>query len=174
MTIRESYRQAIEKAFNAAESLTEPRDKAMAYASIAQALSGLISQNELSAVEDVPKAEVVKESDKPNVPVDDKPKKQMITREDLKRKPQEPKSEWEPTSAEWDEESEKNLSKELDYIQVKIEEYGEESINEAVTEFSSGTIKEWSNLNPLNIRAFTAYLEALEADAESEKMEMPY
>ena len=174
-TIKELYQRAIDNAFLAADSLVENKDKALAYTAIAEALArtGLITDT-------VNKYET-----------DDISKKtpQKITREDLKRKPQSAKIatgnaqkevansdvksqqqdeivEEEADSTEWTEELQEKLSAELDFIQEKVEEYGEENINEAVVGFSSGVIKEWTDLNPLNIKAFVVYLKALEQDAE--------
>jgi hypothetical protein len=68
-------------------------------------------------------------------------------------------------TTEWTEEAMEAFADELNTLETKIAEYGEE-LDEAVKEFSSEKYKSVDDLNPLNIRAFLAYLESLESSDE--------
>ena len=70
-------------------------------------------------------------------------------------------------TTEWTEEAMEAFANELNTLETKIAEYGEE-LDEAVKEFSSEKYKSVDDLNPLNIRAFLAYLESLENSDEEE------
>ena len=189
-TIKEYYQQSIEKAFIAAEGITENHFRAMAFANIAKALVPLVGN--IESTESGDKTIELKTDEKKDSP-------RVITREDLKRKPKsidtEQKNEGvlqghedsiteipdniskisDEESTEWTEEAQERLKDELDFVATKVEEHGEYNINQCVENFSSGTIKDWTDLNPLNIEAFVYFLKELEKDAQAEEDDdVPY
>ena len=75
---------------------------------------------------------------------------------------------WEPTSRDWDKEAKEHLKPEIDFLLEMMDKYGGDRINEYVRTFSSGILKDTSDLNPLNIRAFASYVKNLEEEAAKE------
>lgn len=79
-----------------------------------------------------------------------------------KSKKEEPKKvEEKRWTTEWTEEAIEAFSKELEEVEQKAEEYGDD-LNAVIEEFSEGKYHTPDDLNPMNIRAFLFYLEDLE------------
>lgn len=79
-----------------------------------------------------------------------------------KPKKEEPKKvEEKRWTTEWTEEAIEAFSKELEEVEQKAEEYGDD-LNAVIEEFSEGKYHTPDDLNPMNIRAFLFYLEDLE------------
>ena len=51
-------------------------------------------------------------------------------------------------------------------LPTKVEEYGEENINQCVEAFSDNIYHNFTDLNPMNIRAFVTYIKELESQNE--------
>lgn len=89
----------------------------------------------------------------------EKPKKEEAVAETPKEEPK--KVEEKRWTTEWTEEAIEAFSKELEEIEQKAEEYGDD-LNAVIEEFSEGKYHTPDDLNPMNIRAFLFYLEDLE------------
>lgn len=89
----------------------------------------------------------------------EKPKKEETTVETPKEEPK--KVEEKRWTTEWTEEAIEAFSKELEEVEQKAEEYGDD-LNAVIEEFSEGKYHTPDDLNPMNIRAFLFYLEDLE------------
>lgn len=89
----------------------------------------------------------------------EKPKKEEAVAETPKEEPK--KIEEKRWTTEWTEEAIEAFSKELEEVEQKAEEYGDD-LNAVIEEFSEGKYHTPDDLNPMNIRAFLFYLEDLE------------
>lgn len=89
----------------------------------------------------------------------EKPKKEEAAAETPKEEPK--KVEEKRWTTEWTEEAIEAFSKELEEVEQKAEEYGDD-LNAVIEEFSEGKYHTPDDLNPMNIRAFLFYLEDLE------------
>lgn len=89
----------------------------------------------------------------------EKPKKEETAVETSKEEPK--KVEEKRWTTEWTEEAIEAFSKELEEVEQKAEEYGDD-LNAVIEEFSEGKYHTPDDLNPMNIRAFLFYLEDLE------------
>lgn len=158
--ITELFSKFISEGAKAAQLITDSKEKAIAYASLASACaqSGMVSPAAtLPSTEDVVAAYAEPKSEK-----------QPETKAEVK---EEAKQEAEPTktstaddapSAEWTEESLERFSSELQFINEKAEEFGAETINAALAQFSDGNFDSYENdVSPLNIVGFTAYMREL-------------
>lgn len=176
-TIKETFNGAISEAIKNAELISDSYQKAMVYASVAQALaqSGLLVNGD--TVEVVAKTKTEAKAEKK----ESKPKK---TADTLKRQPEtipeeEPVKEPEEASVEevpaenskdwteeWTDEAIEFFNDELNYITEFVDHWGEESANECLAEYSNGSLKDISaDINPLNIKAIVLAFKQLEAAA---------
>lgn len=169
-TVKELFKTVVGEAIKNAELIELPKDKAMAYASIASALAQAMN----NSVENIArKSEHEKDLGIVEVAVsekkDEKPaeeKKPRKTADKMKRQPKELPPEEEPEKKEeipnftsdWTDEAFEYYEKELEEIAGFAEDYGENGLNECIKKFSSGTLKSEEDINPLNIKALVLYL----------------
>lgn len=174
--VKEMFSDMIEEAVKSAKMISDPGDKACAYANIASALAqtGMVSSETISA--DITEKKTAKHSDKmkkqPKT-IEPKEEKAEVKEAPKKAAPKKP-TEW---TEEWTEEAVEHFSKQLEYLSSFSEKYGEaeaeSALNECLEDFSSGSLHNVADdVNPLNIVAFTAYVSQLmSADEESASSE---
>lgn len=176
-SVKDTFNAMISKAIENAELIDTPKDKAMAYAAIASALaqtgraSDLIMAEAVAEVEKPPKKNADKMKRQPgNLPPD---KEEILgepveeTKKKIAEMKAEKKNEAPKFTEEWTDEAQKYYEKELEYIEKFSEKWTTDGLNDCISEFSSGTIKDIDGINPLNIVGLTVYLKELEA-AEKE------
>ncbi|WP_139994911.1 hypothetical protein [Kurthia sp. Dielmo] len=154
--ITELFSKFISEGAKAAQLITDSKEKAIAYASLASACaqSGMVSPAAtLPSTEDVVAAYAEPKSEK-----------QAEVKEEAKQEAEPTKTSTadDVPSAEWTEESLERFSSELQFINEKAEEFGAETINAALAQFSDGNFDSYENdVSPLNIVGFTAYMREL-------------
>ena len=181
------FTTSVNEAMKAAKAIPDAGKRAEIYANIATAIAttGLVTGSSAEEVtrsttmgsEDVASMERAKrETEAAPKKKAEKAEKKADAKTDakkaLKQTPDktvddEVKEETPQWTTEWTEEAMEAFADELNTLETKITEYGEE-LDEAVKEFSSEKYKSVDDLNPLNIRAFLAYLESLENSDEEE------
>ena len=181
------FTTSVNEAMKAAKAIPDAGKRAEIYANIATAIAttGLVTGSSAEEVarsttmgsEDVASMERAKrETEAAPKKKAEKAEKKADAKTDakkaLKQTPDktvddEVKEETPQWTTEWTEEAMEAFADELNTLETKIAEYGEE-LDEAVKEFSSEKYKSVDDLNPLNIRAFLAYLESLENSDEEE------
>ena len=181
------FTTSVNEAMKAAKAIPDAGKRAEIYANIATAIAttGLVTGSSAEEVarsttmgsEDVASMERAKrETEAAPKKKAEKAEKKTGAKTDakkaLKQTPDktvddEVKEETPQWTTEWTEEAMEAFADELNTLETKIAEYGEE-LDEAVKEFSSEKYKSVDDLNPLNIRAFLAYLESLENSDEEE------
>lgn len=168
-TVKDTFNGVISEAIKNADLIIDNYQKAMVYASIAQALAstGLVGE----ITNEAPSAPVVE------IPVE----KQEKTADRLKRQPKDlppdepespkaPEKEFKEWTEEWTDEAVAHFSNELEYITTFTEEWGEEAANVCLAEFSDGVLKDIaSDVNPMNIEAIVAAFQEFAAEAEQDK-----
>jgi len=179
------FTTSVNEAMKAAKAIPDAGKRAEIYANIATAIAttGLVTGSSAEEVtrsttmgsEDVASMERAKrEAEAAPKKKAEKAEKKADAKTDakkaLKQTPDktvddEVKEETPQWTTEWTEEAMEAFADELNTLETKIAEYGEE-LDEAVKEFSSEKYKSVDDLNPLNIRAFLAYLESLESSDE--------
>lgn len=174
-TIKGLFTQAIVEGMAAAKKISENKDKALAYAALADAMArtGLVVGTNLD--EETPTEEV---KGKDSLA----PEKQKTPAPAAKPKPQPPQPQVEndlesieePASAEaeltdeWTEETIELKAAGVAFINTLKEQYDEETLNNCVGQFSEGTMKTLAEITPLNIDGFVSFMEALIAAASEE------
>ena len=177
------FTTSVNEAMKAAKAIPDAGKRAEIYANIATAIAttGLVTGSSAEEVahsttmgsEDVASMERAKrEAEAAPKKKAEKAEKKADAKKALKQTPDktvddEVKEETPQWTTEWTEEAMEAFADELNTLETKIAEYGEE-LDEAVKEFSSEKYKSVDDLNPLNIRAFLAYLESLENSDEEE------
>ena len=180
------FTTSVNEAMKAAKAIPDAGKRADIYANIATAIAttGLVTGSSAEEVarsttmgsEDVASMERAKREAEAAPKKAEKAEKKADAKTDakkaLKQTPDktvddEVKEETPQWTTEWTEEAMEAVADELNTLETKIAEYGEE-LDEAVKEFSSEKYKSVDDLNPLNIRAFLAYLESLENSDEEE------
>ena len=173
-TITEMFSKAINEANKNILTVTDPYQKAMAQIALAQALAttGSVKDEaiatakaETAAKAEAPKATEGKSALK-NQPAKAKeaaPAKAEEAVAPAAAEIQEPE-----LTEEWTEEAMTVLAAELEFVQVKQKEYTDEVLNDCVVQYSNGVLKEVSDLNPLTIKGFVAYIQQCESDAAGE------
>jgi len=171
-TISEMFTTAINEANKSAKTVTDPAQKAQAYAAIAQALAQTGGVNAGTKTEDT----------KTEGPVS------VVSvaegKDSLKNKPSAAKKKEEtpapvaaPVAAapavepelteEWTEEAMTILAEELAFVQAKQEQYGDEALDACVHAFSDKVLSTIAEINPCNIKGFCDYIQQCEADQQS-------
>ncbi len=181
------FTTSVNEAMKAAKAIPDAGKRAEIYANIATAIAttGLVTGSSAEEVarsttmgsEDVasmerakreaeaaPKKKAEKAEKKADAKTDAKKALKQTPDKTVDDEVKEETSQW---TTEWTEEAMEAFADELNTLETKIAEYGEE-LDEAVKEFSSGKYESVDDLNPLNIRAFLAYLESLENSDEEE------
>lgn len=184
------FTTSVNEAMKAAKAIPDAGKRAEIYANIATAIAttGLVTGSTAETAthtvmgsEDVASMERAKHeaeaAPKKKAEKAEKTEKKATTKTDaktaLKQEPDktvddEVKEETSQWTTEWTEEAMDAFADELTALEGKIEAYGEE-LDLVVQEFSSNKYKSADELNPLNIRAFLAYLEALENSSDEEE-----
>lgn len=178
-TVKELFKTVVGEAIKNAELIELPKDKAMAYASIASALAQAmnnsvenITRKAESEHKDLGIVEVAVSEKKEEKPAEEK--KPRKTADKMKRQPKELPPEEEPKeekkeevpnfTSDWTDEAFEYYEKELEEIAGFAEDYGEDGLNECIKKFSSGTLKSEEDINPLNIKALVLYLREIRAN----------
>ena len=183
------FTTSVNEAMKAAKAIPDASKRAEVYANIAAAIAttGLVTGSTAEAepratmgmgsedmaslerakreAETAPKKKTEK-AEKKSAPKTDA--KKALKQEPDKTVDDEVKEETPQWTTEWTDEAMNAFEEELTTLESKMETYGDE-LNLVVQEFSSNKYKSADELNPLNIRAFLAYLEALENSEEDEE-----
>ena len=183
------FTTSVNEAMKAAKAIPDAGKRAEVYANIAAAIAttGLVTGSTAEAepratmgmgsedmaslerakreAETAPKKKTEK-AEKKSAPKTDA--KKALKQEPDKTVDDEVKEETPQWTTEWTDEAMNAFEEELTTLESKMETYGDE-LNLVVQEFSSNKYKSADELNPLNIRAFLAYLEALENSEEDEE-----
>ena len=183
------FTTSVNEAMKAAKAIPDAGKRAEVYANIAAAIAttGLVTGSTAEAepratmgmgsedmaslerakreAETAPKKKTEK-AEKKSAPKTDA--KKVLKQEPDKTVDDEVKEETPQWTTEWTDEAMNAFEEELTTLESKMETYGDE-LNLVVQEFSSNKYKSADELNPLNIRAFLAYLEALENSEEDEE-----
>ena len=183
------FTTSVNEAMKAAKAIPDAGKRADVYANIAAAIAttGLVTGSTAEAepratmgmgsedmaslerakreAETAPKKKTEK-AEKKSAPKTDA--KKALKQEPDKTVDDEVKEETPQWTTEWTDEAMNAFEEELTTLESKMETYGDE-LNLVVQEFSSNKYKSADELNPLNIRAFLAYLEALENSEEDEE-----
>lgn len=183
------FTTSVNEAMKAAKAIPDAGKRAEVYANIAAAIAttGLVTGSTAEAepratmgmgsedmaslerakreAETAPKKKIEK-AEKKSAPKTDA--KKALKQEPDKTVDDEVKEETSQWTTEWTDEAMNAFEEELTTLESKMETYGDE-LNLVVQEFSSNKYKSADELNPLNIRAFLAYLEALENSEEDEE-----
>ena len=174
-SVKEIFNSMIGKAIENAGLIESPRDKAMAYAAIAQALAttGKIGDDVAISKESKPakqakNADKLKRQPKNLEPEDvkEEEKAEEKPKEDVEEttSAEEPVAEAPDTEEdnEWTDEAQDKHAEELEYLEEFIEKWGEDGLAECVKEFSKGTLKNgFDDVTPGNIKAIVIYLKEI-------------
>ena len=169
-SVKEMFNTVVGKAIQNAELIETSKDKAMAYAAIAQALAltGKVGNDvTVAEVESKPPKNADKMKRQPqDLAPEEMPKeeKKPIKKEEKvsKKKEETPKF-----TEEWTEEAMEHFADELTYIDDFTQSWTEEGLNECLKEFSSGVLKSMDDVNPMNINAVVEYLKSVVAEEEA-------
>jgi len=177
-TVKELFKTVVGEAIKNAELIELPKDKAMAYASIASALAQAMNNSVENIArkseheKDLGIVEVSVSEKKEEKPAEEK--KPRKTTDKMRRQPKELPPEDEPKeekkeeipnfTSDWTDEAFEYYEKELEEIAGFAEDYGEDGLNECIKKFSSGTLKSEEDINPLNIKALVLYLREVRAN----------
>jgi len=164
-SVKDTFNAVISDAIKNADLISDNYQKAMAMASIAQALAATGLINEVAAVSKEEKKEEPAKTKKTADKMKRQPKELPPEKEEPAAAPVEEKEEW---TEEWTDEAVEALAEELQYITDFTEKYGEEGANACLAEFSNGLLTDvTADINPLNIKGIVAAFHKLEEDAES-------
>lgn len=169
-SVKSMFSEALTKGMAAAANIPDSYNKAMAYAALAQAAAqtGLMTiaaetAMEVKGAEDKEVKEVPAKEEKAGKESLKAPAKGtgLKPAAPAKETPKEEPKQIEDTT-EWTEEMVAKYKEDIDVVGKFREEYGDESINQCVEQFSEGTMKSVEDdITPLNIKAFRTFLETL-------------
>jgi hypothetical protein len=172
-TITQMFNKAINEANKSVAQITDPIQKAMAYAAIAQALaqtggvdasvkgddarveapSNVVSMaDSKDSLKNKPKASTAAKKEEAPVPV---VQENPVATDELQ------------LPEEWTEEAMELLQSELEFVQEKQKQYGDEALDNCVKAFSNEVLNSVGDINPCNIKGFVAYIMDCEADQAS-------
>lgn len=169
-SINELFSEIVSVGYKTAQSIFDPQEKAKVLAELAKALAmtGLVTAEDKANDPDMKEVKEVL-SGKAEEPVKKKEKP-------AKAKTEEPKKEEAPADSgepelteEWTEEMKELKQEQIEFIQEITEQFGKETVDECVQNFSEGVLKSVSDITPLNIDAFVAYIKMLLEEAEEEE-----
>lgn len=184
--VKDMYKNVINKAMTNAELIENAKDRAMAYAAIAQALAPLaVGQTEFqidekTVVEEKPdKKPAKKTADKmkrqpkelpPEDAPEDTPTEDTTPEPEVEEPAKEEKKETHPTfTEEWTDEAQAYFEKDLEYVEDFSERWTEDGLNQCIEAFSNGVIKDFEGINPLNIEGLVGYLKAAEEASDEDE-----
>lgn len=163
--LKSIFVQAINGGMAAAKGIPDAEKRALAYASLAQAmaLTGGITIAVDSDFEDGAAAAPAKgkESLKPETAKATKPSTAKAPAPKAEAAP-EPEPVLEPElSEEWNDEMVELKADQIAYIQTLREQFEPDQLNETVSQFSEGVMKTMDEISPLNIDAFVGFVQGL-------------
>ncbi len=176
-TISEMFVNLINEGIKATKMISNPKEKAEVCAELAKAIamSGLVhirDTEEVQSVEITDVKESLKSTPKEKQ-VELKTEKTKLKKTEIKEEVKEEvkeeavkEPEVELLDDEWTEQMIELKQKELETIESITQDYGDDTINECVKNFSEGVLKSIEEITPLNINAFITYVELLMSDAE--------
>lgn len=174
------FSTALQKGFDAAKLIVEPKDKALAYAELVKAIAqtGLVVDTEI--IEEIKEKETKKKSGKDSLkaesgkgkkkteepveqaPVDETPKASEVT-EDIEEDIPEEDDNWESEAIR------EAKNDQLELLQEYVTAWGEDYVYNTLLEaWSEGTFSGVENVRPSNIDGFLAYIAELVKQNESE------
>lgn len=180
-TVKGLFSQAITEGMNAAKRITDPYQKAEAYASLADAMArtGLVSGTNLDEAETSEATTPETKGKEALKPEANKAKATPKKKEEPKAKAKETKAEEPEVEENTEEEQEEAAAEEpelteewtdemltlkadhIGFIQQLKDDYEEEALEGCVQQFSEGTMSSLDEITPLNIDGFIAYMQAL-------------
>ena len=157
MTIKELFVNAINSATESAKLIVESKDKALAYAEIAKALSmtGLVKENTIPINEEI-SVKSGRESLKEESTKAKKAETKVIEKAAVETKTVE-----KDDDDEWTEAMIEKYKEDSDFIQNVIDDYGEEAMTQGIKDFSEKIYTSLDDITLLNIQAFVSYLKSL-------------
>ena len=168
-SVKDTFNAVISDAIKNVDLVSDNYQKAMALASIAQALAatgliGDVSVTKEEAEEKKP-AKTKKTADKMKRQPKDLPAEEAEETPVEKESEKDSKKEW---TEEWTNEAVTEFADDLQYITEFTEKWGEEAANSCLADYSEGILTDVSvDINPLNIKGVVAAFRKLEADSES-------
>lgn len=174
MNINKKFSEFIFEATKACQSVTNPAEKAMAFAEIAKAIA-------MTGLVDFRNSEIIENFEDKKESLKNKPNSKKKEVEEIKDPEEEPKEvdqesveeaesqeeiEYESESEEeekntWDDDSIKKYSAEVEYIKKIAKQKTPKVINAHIVEYSHGAIKSASEVSPSNIKGIYCYLKSL-------------
>ena len=183
-TINEMFVKVVNEGFNSIKGISDFDKKALACAEMAKALAmtGMVKTPDSKTEEDTIKIEERPEETKKEENVSEekeslksKPKTESKTKPKPKVKKQQDSAEKKESEkapiSEWNEETREMYKEELEYIESLEKEYGEESVNEVLQDYSKGNLEKSEQITPIDIQGFVAHLKELIASNEEEEEE---
>lgn len=181
--IKEIFLTTINKGLEATSLISDPKDKALAYAQIARALAttGLVRDAVLPKDVDITieeNKEAIKEEAKKATKKKTSQKQKSKQAEETKEESQpevqetaEPEAQETVETPAEDQETEKELdwddvTEEVDILNDFKGTYGDDAINECIRAFSDNVLVSIEDITPANIKAFVTYLNMLQNEAE--------
>lgn len=160
--IRETFILSINEGMKSASLIVEQDKKAMAYASIAEAiaLSGLLSEKKGVTSKESLKPENFKGDnveEKEEAPVKTTPSNEEVVEQAEAELQEEMQEE---TSCEWNDELQEKLATEINIVNEMTETYGVDKMNECVVAFTENPNLNLGDINPSNIKGFVAFLQS--------------
>lgn len=165
-SINQLFTTMISNGAEAIDGISDPKDKAMAFAALAGALAqtGLVSIEE-GRPSSIPLQEDLEEMAKPKAPAPTASKKAEPKKAAAKKV--EPVVEEVETPEEWTDEAIALMPEEYEALVEMLDEYEEESLNDVVSNFSEGVLSEIHDITPLNVKAFLHYVKMLLSEDEA-------
>lgn len=164
-SINQLFTTMISEGVKAIDGISNPKEKAMAYAEFAKAIAttGLVS---LEAGEpSVPSKEDLEEKPKS---VKKAAKKPPVKEEPVVEEPvEEVAADEETVHTEWTDEAIEELETEYNTLVEMCDEYEEESLNQVVHNFSNGVLSTIHDITPLNVTAFLGYVDMILNESEA-------
>lgn len=169
-TVKKLFSDAIQKGMQAATAITDPYQKATAYAALADAMAktGLVAGANLEETEaettSAPTAtatEKGKDSLKPEAAKSKAAPAPKKAEKAVEPEPEQPTETEAELTEEWTDEMVELKSDQIAFISQLKEEYEEEALNGCVEQFSEGVMSSLDEITPLNIDAFVAFMQAL-------------
>lgn len=182
-TVKDTFNSAVSEAMKNAELISDNYQKAMVYATIAQALAstGMVSGTAEVAEpkkEEKKTAKPKKTADKlkrqpEEIPAEEEAKEEAPAQKEAPAK-EEPKAKEAPAEEtqewgqEWTEDALVAFEKELGFIADFTEKWGVEAANSCLSEFSEGMLTDVSaDVNPQNIKAICNEFRKMEAEVNA-------
>jgi hypothetical protein len=172
--LKKTFLESLQKGFDAAKLITEPKDKAIAYAQLAQAIAttGLIDNAEIEEKDENKETTTKKktsgkdslkaESGKGN-------KKEEVVAEEPTT-PEKVEETSEVVEDNWDsEEIRSQYEEQLTRLQAYVDAWGEDYVyTDLLNAWTEGAFNGADNVRPSNIDGFLTYIDALVEQSEAQ------